>query len=85
MAESVGPDPKPPYSGDRIPFQGISRPARFRLYIGVLVEINDTFLALGDGFEPPLPGSEPGVLPLDDPKIFYVGWLPPKVSNLLLS
>ena len=24
---------------------------------------------LGEGFEPPLPGPEPGVLPLDDPRM----------------
>lgn len=27
-----------------------------------------SFLARGQGFEPRLPGPEPGVLPLDDPR-----------------
>lgn len=30
------------------------------------------FQAAGGGLEPPLPGPEPGVLPLDDPAINFL-------------
>ena len=32
-------------------------------------ELVSSYLARGQGFEPRLPGPEPGVLPLDDPRI----------------
>ena len=34
--------------------------------------IINTQIAAGQGFEPRLPGPEPGVLPLDDPAKYFV-------------